>query len=553
MTSKQLLALSIIILLGGILRFMNLTNNPEGLGTDEVTFGYSAYSILKTGKDEHGAFLPMSFRSVGDFKSPVGIYATVPFIALLGLNEYGVRVPFALIGTLAIPILYLFALTVSENQGIALASALMLAISPWHIFYSRIVHDHPLAMVFVVIGCTLFFKFLKNKTIFAGGLSALFLVVSMYTYHTEKIFVPLLLLLLSWIHFRDNDSKFTSRLLKFWVMVIALAAPLIVRAFSGSDILRGQMVFVAKDVEFRRYVFMDGLSPNFLIGGLNLDQMIALFFFILSRYLNYFKSSFLFFTGLDMTRSGSLGLGVMNMFEIPLLFLGVWKLIRDNSRLTYFSFGWIILSFLPASLSNNDLSTSRTIVVLPVLVIISALGMREFVSVVQKLKPRIFKIGVTLTYLGVVCVSLAQAYLTFAVHLALDRGESTFQGTKEAVLYALENQTKYQQLVFDPIRGVDAPRIYSLPEYYVLFYSKYDPNNYQEWLANRTEADTGFDNFSFRNINWREDRYKVGTLFIGSPWSLPEKEMKDGEILKRIYLANGDLALLVVSPLPSKK
>ena len=45
--------LSAVILLGGILRFYNVSNNPPGLYLDEVSIGLNAYDILKTGKDQY--------------------------------------------------------------------------------------------------------------------------------------------------------------------------------------------------------------------------------------------------------------------------------------------------------------------------------------------------------------------------------------------------------------------------------------------------------------------------------------------------------------------
>jgi len=41
---------------------------------------------------------------------------------------------------------------------------------------------------------------------------------------------------------------------------------------------------------------------------------------------------------------------------------------------------------------------------------------------------------------------------------------------------------------------------------------------------------------------------KKDTLFIGSPWSLPEKDIKNDEILRKVYLSGGQLAFLIVSP-----
>ncbi|MDO8609647.1 MAG: hypothetical protein Q7R95_03800, partial [bacterium] len=96
----------ILTILGGFLRFYGITKNPVSLSIDEVAFGYNAYSILKTGRDEYGKFLPLSFKSTGDYKNPVPIYSMVPSIAIFGLNEFGSRFPTALIATLSIPFFF---------------------------------------------------------------------------------------------------------------------------------------------------------------------------------------------------------------------------------------------------------------------------------------------------------------------------------------------------------------------------------------------------------------------------------------------------------------
>ncbi|NCO89143.1 hypothetical protein GW881_04480, partial [Candidatus Roizmanbacteria bacterium] len=84
------------LLLGAVLIsvFLNLfrfNQVPPCLNADEVAFGYNAYSIAQTGKDEFGKFLPLRFESFKDFKLPVFVYFSVPFVKLLGLNELSTR------------------------------------------------------------------------------------------------------------------------------------------------------------------------------------------------------------------------------------------------------------------------------------------------------------------------------------------------------------------------------------------------------------------------------------------------------------------------------
>jgi len=94
--------LFLILILAGILRFTNLAGLPPSLEWDEVATGYDANSILKTGKDQYGNFLPLTFRSLDDYKPPLYTYLTAISIWIWGWNDFAVRFTGAFLGTLAV-------------------------------------------------------------------------------------------------------------------------------------------------------------------------------------------------------------------------------------------------------------------------------------------------------------------------------------------------------------------------------------------------------------------------------------------------------------------
>src|SRR3989344_8507534 len=146
-----------IILLAFILRFYKLETNPPGLYWDEVSLGYNAYSILKTAKDEHGKFLPVTnFAAFGDYKPPGYIYFSVPSVGVFGLNEFAIRFPSALAGTLAVLVTYFLTQKLFSKRKIALLASFFLAISPWNIHFSRVAFESNLAALFSLIGIYLF-------------------------------------------------------------------------------------------------------------------------------------------------------------------------------------------------------------------------------------------------------------------------------------------------------------------------------------------------------------------------------------------------------------
>ena len=73
--------LILIIVLGALLRFVNLSSLPPALNWDEISHGYNAYSILKTAHDQWGQFLPITnFRAYGDYPLPLNLFLTILFL-----------------------------------------------------------------------------------------------------------------------------------------------------------------------------------------------------------------------------------------------------------------------------------------------------------------------------------------------------------------------------------------------------------------------------------------------------------------------------------------
>lgn len=539
--SKSALILVLIgslTIIGLFLRFYKNTVNPVSLNIDEVSYGYSAFSILKTGRDENGVFMPLVFRSTGDYKNPVLIYSLVPSIAVFGLNEFGVRFTTALFGALSIPALFLLISSLVKDRKIAVIAATLLAISPWHVYYSRFASEGLIGLFFLISGMWFFLKMLK------GGwrwviLASIALVLSMYSYHSLRLFIPMFMLCLVIIELKSKEAN-KKNLVFFASLSSILTLPLLYLVLEGSANVRAAMTFLSQDIEFTRYIILDHIQRS--------GENFLLFFFWIKKFLNYFQPNFLFFNGLNMTATGTLGLGVLYLYELPWFILGIIELITKRIENKPMIAAWILLGIFPASLTNNDQSSVRSMIILPMLILIVAIGAFSFFQRINKLKNRHLRLSIKLSYAMFILIIFIQSFLIFAVHFPIQRGEAFMEGTKETVLYALNNKEKYKEIVYDPYRGIEAPYIVNIPHMYFLFYSKYDPLTYQTMPKTFGKELYSFDNFTVRKIDWRVDREKQGVLFIGSPWSLPRHDLKAGEILKEIYLSNGDLAFLIVSP-----
>src|SRR5258706_11517241 len=104
---KSNIILAAILLIASFLRLSNLSSVPVSMFGDEMDVGYQAYSILKTGEDYSGNFMPLHFESLAEWRTPLYLYSAVPTVAIFGITPLGVRLPAAIFGILGVWGMYL--------------------------------------------------------------------------------------------------------------------------------------------------------------------------------------------------------------------------------------------------------------------------------------------------------------------------------------------------------------------------------------------------------------------------------------------------------------
>jgi len=543
MKNWTLFFLLIIFLLGTFLRFWQLSEYPVHLTIDEVAIGYNSFSLLKTARDEHDAFLPLAFKSTGDWKPPVVFYLDVPSILIFGMNEFGVRFPTALIGSLTPLLGFLIVRKLMKNDLLAILTAFSLAISPWHIQFSRISHDSVLGLFFVLLGTWLFLVAVPKRGKLLP-LSAISFVLSMYSCHAERIFTPLFVLGLLIVYRKEvfTLKKHASLAL---ILGVLLVLPLGLMMFGPEGRTRPLMTFISQDIEISRDLHQAGERLS-LVENILDNNFLILGNFWLKRYLNYWDPNFLFFKGMKLTLPGVPDIGLFHLFELPLFLLGLGLIFFKRGVLTrqtkIIIIFWLILGPLAASLANNDQHTSRILTTVPIpqmLVGFGLLFLWQNLTNESRLKKLIFSSIFCLTML----ISLVYYSDLYFVHHPIQFSEYYDYGYKELSLYTWEHKQEYQEIIVDYSFGTLGPHLTGVPHLYMLFYSQYDPRLYQRRPSLESND---FANFTFRPIYWPRDRFMENSLFIGSPWSLPLKDIKEEQILKKVYFKNGELGFLLV-------
>jgi 4-amino-4-deoxy-L-arabinose transferase-like glycosyltransferase len=133
--------LGFIVLVAIVLRFYQLGHIPPSPDWDEVALGYDAYSIIHTGRDEFGKFLPVVLRSFDDYKPALYAYLTIPTVYLFGLTVWAVRIPSAIFGVISVIATFYLVKELFKRNDLALVSSFLLAISPWSIQFSRVAFE----------------------------------------------------------------------------------------------------------------------------------------------------------------------------------------------------------------------------------------------------------------------------------------------------------------------------------------------------------------------------------------------------------------------------
>ncbi len=455
--------LILIILLAAALRLYRLDSHPTGLYWEEVALGYDAFSILKTGKDHHGNPWPLvSFTSYGDFKPSGYFYFATPFVALFGLNEWGVRLPSAFAGVVTVVLVFLIALELGKNWAIGLWSAFLMAILPWHIQFSRAAFEANVAVMWMCLGIWLFLIARKKPNFIF--LSLIPFVLAIYTYHSARIAVPLLAVGIWLIYWKKYPIR---NILEGGLLAIGLCLPILLALKSPA--------VTQRFAETNYFSHSDAVSQ--VNEWREEDKNTALARIVHHRYwywgkdiiggiFSHLNPNFLFLNGDTNPRHQTGFIALMFWWMIIPLVLGVKKVIlgRDQ-RMAFLYFIWFMAAGLAPALTNLTPHTLRFLLAAPLFALVMGFGMYELQLIFKKLPLRNFltiatAIGIALTQV----VYLYDYYTRYA-----NKSSQDWQfAYKEAMQIIKDRGDQDIQVYLSPVYG----RAYM----YVLFYLQYPPH-----------------------------------------------------------------------------
>ena len=191
----ELIFVSVLLLGAAALRLIGLSELPAGMNQDEASIGYDSWAIANYGVDRNGYHNPVYPVAWGAGHGPFYMYAASLFIKLFGNSLFVYRLPQALLGVLSVFVLYLL-LKKTTDRFTAYIGALLLCVSPWHIISSRWGLDANPAPFLILFGLYFFVKGCQDKKTWSYALSAALFSLSLYTYASTYIVVPIMLIIL---------------------------------------------------------------------------------------------------------------------------------------------------------------------------------------------------------------------------------------------------------------------------------------------------------------------------------------------------------------------
>ncbi|MBX4205582.1 glycosyltransferase family 39 protein [Candidatus Microgenomates bacterium] len=545
---KKLLLIAILVL-AFILRFYQLGSLPA-LNADEAAIGYNAYSLIQTGKDEHGNSWPIHFQSFNDYKPGLYFYVVLPFVKVLGLNELAVRIPGALAGVLTVLIVYLLVKQLFNKKEFALVAAFLLAISPWHIQFSRGGWEVNFATFLITTGIWLFIKSVDEKLNLKFLLgSVLLFVASLYTYHAARVIVPLMGLGLLVIYKKEIFVKNLKKLLIATVLGIVLLVPLGLDLAKPAISSRAAGVGLFADsgplsrIEEQRTEHGNFNSP---IAKVLHNKVVNYGLAFAYNWSRHFWGEFLFLSGDIIQRNRVPETGQLYLIELPFVLIGLYKIITDSKDLEKrkrwsIIVWWLIIAPIAAGLTFQAPHALRAENMVIPLEIISAYGLIQILIYIKKTKIKSFLIGGYIALSVLMVWSVARYLHMYYVHMAKEYPYSSQYGVKELVDYVSKNQNEYQKILVTDR--------YDQPYILFLFYTKYSPTKFQsEHLL------TGRDSFGFSTVNHFDKYYftsikfdeaqpnNPNSLLIGTDGEIPD----EANIVKNIYGTNGYLYFQIV-------
>lgn len=538
--------LLLILLIALFFRVYRLDSVPPSASLDEVSLGYNAYSIEKTGADEYGYKFPILLRAYDDFRPALYTYLIVPLLPIFGLSAAAVRLPSVILGLVTILFVYLAAEELfsksdaSSKWGrwIPPATAFFLAISPWHIYITRLGHEANLGIALSVAGVYFFIRWARSDRHLALFFSFVFFALSLYGYQSQKIITPLWLgALLFFYRTRIWNAKKVT--LQSGVVAIALLIPFFFVSFSPSGLARftGTSVFRFHPLFLQTEEKLIGArQANDIVKKIIYQPSVTAVRIFIDNYTRHLKPEWLFTGKLHEAHKVPFT-GLLYWWDGIFAIAGIYFLTQEKKRKEAVLFSILILSsFLPGALTTQAPHAMRSYTAVPFWLLLSGIGFVGLTKLFQGTSKAIFVSGAGLLLFYGATKLFVNYFTVFPV-----AASGSFQyALHDGIQYIMNHEREYDQIVVS-----NEDQLYQSYMFY-LYHKKYDPVAYQALGGTGSggyEVIHRIGNIEFRPIQWEKDKELKHTLVVGNPTDFP----KDVSTIHKSMFLDGSVGTVAVA------
>lgn len=492
--AKTLLILICFLSLG--LNVIKHNSSPPAFNADEAAQGYNAYSISQTGRDEYGFFLPLRLKSFGDYKLPLYSYLSVPFVGVMGLSETSTRMLNTVLSLLFPAVIYFLSIELFKNKKIGLFAAFLTSTSLGLHLVGRQAHEAYLAAFFISLSLIFLIRFINKHRKKDAIIFSIFTLASLFSYQSSRIFAIafILIMLTSLI-----------RLKKGWVGLIL--AVLVFAVFSLTDV-------IYNPARVERLLITNSSGFNMKLAELRREGGSFLLYNkpflavrdVLYQHINYYSPQFLVEEGDENPRFGFSRMSPLSLIEYGFLFIGLFYLFRNKEKFRYLIVFILVITPFSASISWAGLSITRSLFILIPILLVASYGMFNLF----KNKRSYLLIGLLFANIILLLYSW-DFYLNHYPKRALV-ARSWQVGYRELVSYVSTNYNKFNEIYITNKHGQ--------PYIFYLFYTKYNPSDYQKKAQLSAPDQYGFGQVKALDklqFEFPFNKDKKGVVWIGYP------------------------------------
>lgn len=486
----------IVIIIAAALRYYALGIIPSGITNDELSLVYNSFSIARTGNNIFGEFLP--FLTWINFPFlPVAIYLSVPIYFFFNISTTIGRLPAATMGIADVALIYFLVISLFKNKTLALLSALFLAISPWHLHFSRAAYETNYAIFFYLLGVILFiYAVNKNKI---PILSCFSFLLAIYSYRgMNPVFLGLVPILL-W---------YSRRLLitKIQVIIFLLCCGIIIGSLFTVITLNKEKGYsrevtafdITKASDYVDSQSRDASGPLF-IKRIFLNKPMYVLDRVRENYIMGYSPEFLFLRN-DIFKIYSIvwSRGRIYFLDVFFIIAGTLYLFSLNRKASIFIFLLIAAGGLPGLFAGSPYSARNLFVSLFLPVLIGG-GIYGLITSTAFKKWGLLVAGIIImSYAYLLGSYLFDYYGRFSVYGA----EPWFKSLKDMSYVVMNNQKKFNKVIISSSEFIDFVQY--------AFYAEIPPSDVQNVWKKKTVTSSG-NTYYYKNIIFTSDCYNNDT------------------------------------------